>query len=38
MEELENHDGQIAQAIYSALERVSELQRGDGVDEVAIRM
>lgn len=38
MEELEKHDGQIAQAIHSGLERVQELQRGDGVDVVAIRM
>lgn len=38
MEELENHDGKIAQAIYGGLERVQELQKGDGVDVVAIRM
>lgn len=38
MEELEKHDGDVAKIIHVALERVQELQSGEGVDVVAARV
>lgn len=38
MEELEKHDGDVAHIIHVALERVQDVQNGDGVDVVAVRV
>lgn len=38
MEELEKHDGDVAHIIHVALERVQDLQNGEGVDVVAVRV
>lgn len=35
MDELEKHDGDVAHVIHVALERVQDLQNGEGIDEVA---
>lgn len=38
MEELEKHDGDVAHLIHVALERVQDLQNGEGIDVVAAKV
>lgn len=38
MEELEKHDGDVAHIIHLALERVQDIQNGEGYDVVAAKV